>query len=355
MSEEPNVSSWPSDGLEYLSHCPICASTARKLLHEGLVDHLFNTPGRWNLFECGKCGTGYLDPRPNRQTIHLAYENYYTHGGQLDDDPERPGTDWRSSVKQAILRAYIRTRFGKFPRRPGDALATIMWLRPWLRRRFDGAMRHLPTPRLGSDVVLDIGCGNGRFLSWARLAGWKGVGTEFDPKAASVTRAKGFEVWEGSLESLAEAGRLFDAITVSHVIEHVHEPRELLAAARRLLKPGGFFWIETPNIHAHGHDSFGSGWGGLHPPHHLQVFTQNALEDLMKDAGFVGIRSLPWQPNWGAMASLSRTPDSATPGANAKPRGFRIADELVSYRDPGKSEFVTLTATVLETSPPVAR
>ena len=345
MSQRNSTREWPSDGLESVNACPICACAARRRLHEGLTDHLCNVPGRWNLFACEQCGTAYLDPRPNPQSIHLAYENYFTHGDQLDDDPQRPGTDWLSSLKQAVLRAYIRTKFGNQSPRVHDGLAAIMWPRPWLRRRFDGAMRHLPIPKEHSNVVLDIGCGNGRFLCWARTAGWRGVGTEFDPQAASLTRAKGFEVHEGSLESLVEARRLFDAITISHVIEHVHKPRELLNLARQLLKPGGYFWIETPNIYAHGHDTFGNGWAGLHPPHHLQVFTRKTLEGLLKEAGFIGIRHLPWQPNWKTMAILSRK-DATPTHAVCSPRILGFLDELISYRDPVKNEFVTLAASV---------
>jgi SAM-dependent methyltransferase len=309
------------------------------------MDRLFHAPGRWNLYACDGCGTAYLDPRPDRQTIHLAYRNYVTHQGQVDDDPQQPGTDWPSSLKQAILRAYIRRRFGHRPYRPSDVLAGAMWLRPWLRLRFDGAMRHLPSARNGN-TLLDIGCGNGRFLAWARVAGWSGCGTEPDPLAASSARAKGFDVHDGPLDALVQAGRKFDAITISHVIEHVHEPAMLLRTASRLLRPGGYFWIETPNVDAHGHACFGAGWRGLHPPQHLQLFAPDALRRMLGDGGFVDIRLAPWQPNWQAMASQSR---SSEPAPERRPRLLNVfggAEEGVGRRDPGKREFITLTATV---------
>lgn len=337
MKVENKRRDWPDEGLEHLRACPICGGLNRHLLHENLVDHLFDTPGHWNLHKCGRCETGYLNPRPDTQTIHQAYYKYYTHQSQLDDDPNQIGTDWRSSLKQAILRAYIRRKFGHQRFRLTDALAGVMWFRPWLKMRFNGAMRHLPIAA-GGRTVLDIGCGNGRFLGWARAAGWEGVGTEFDPQAAEVARSKGFEVHEGLLDDLISAGRKFDAVTISHVIEHVHDPRALLRAALHLLKPNGHFWIETPNIDAHGHACFGAGWRGLHPPHHLQVFSITALREMLDAIGFIHIRSAPWQPNWHAMATLSQS-------QNLPMKRVPFFEELVAYRDRGKTEFITFLAT----------
>jgi len=346
MSKQSSQSrDWPLEGLEHLGACPICAGEQRHGVHQGLADHLFNAPGRWDLHACEKCGTAYLDPRPNRQTIHLAYQDYGTHESQLDDDPQQPGTDWRSSLKQAILRAYIRVRFSKKPFKPSDVFAGAMWFRPFLRPRFDAAMRHLPVS-IRPGTVLDIGCGNGRFLAWARIAGWRGCGTEFDSQAAAVARSKGFDIHEGPLDELVNSGKKFDAVTISHVIEHVHEPSALLRAAHQLLKPGGHFWIETPNINARGHAYFGAGWAGLHPPHHLQVFAPKALERLLREAGFIDIRIASSQSGWRAMASLSR-PTDPKQMRNIRSQAIRedIA-EFLGHSDAAEGECITLTATV---------
>lgn len=346
MSEQSNPSrDWPLEGLEHLGVCPICEGEHRHPLHQGLADHLFNAPGQWDLYACEQCGTAYLDPRPNRQTIHLAYANYGTHQSQLDDDPLQPGTDWRSSFKQAILRAYIRVRFSKQRFKPTDVFAAAMWLRPFLRPRFDAAMRHLPVSSKPG-TVLDIGCGNGRFLGWARVAGWQGHGTEFDAQAAAVARSMGFNIHEGPLDELVRRGDRFDAVTISHVVEHVHEPSALLRTAYQLLKPGGHFWIETPNIRARGHAYFGSGWAGLHPPYHLQVFAPTALESLLRQAGFIDVRVASSHSGWRAMASLSLPPDSAQVRSIRSQAIHEDIAEFLGRADPAKGESITLTATV---------
>jgi len=53
----------------------------------------------------------------------------------------------------------------------------------------------------------------------------------------------------------------FDVLTLSHVIEHVHDPL-IRSGMPRVLKPGGYVWIETPNIESAAMSSWAS-WRGL--------------------------------------------------------------------------------------------
>lgn len=343
-SNAPPLERWPEGGLEQLGGCPLCGCPRRTVLHAGLRDRLFGAPGEWTLHHCDQCQCAYLDPRPTRASLHLAYRSYYTHDVRVDDDPQRPASGWLANLKQAALRGYLRGRFGKVRWHPVDTLGVLVWLRPRLRAAFNGAMRHLPVVEPGASL-LDIGCGNGRFMAWARTAGWRCEGTEVDEAAAHRARAHGFPVFTGELQCLVDSGRRYDAVTLSHVIEHVHDPRALLQAARKLLKPGGFFWIETPNADAHGHRVFGADWRGLEPPRHLQLFTPDVLRDLMQEAGFTGIRFAPWQLDWAAMAGLSRSvsPVARRPGKLAQWIGE--PDERVGRSDPMRREFITFVAT----------
>jgi SAM-dependent methyltransferase len=91
------------------------------------------------------------------------------------------------------------------------------------------------------------------------------------------------------LEVMAQERGVFDVITMSHVIEHVHEPIQVLEACYRLLKPGGQLWIETPNISSLGRSRFQHNWRGLETPRHLVLFNRRSLHQALQRAGFTNI------------------------------------------------------------------
>jgi SAM-dependent methyltransferase len=78
----------------------------------------------------------------------------------------------------------------------------------------------------------------------------------------------------------------FDAVVLSHVVEHVADPLALLAACRRLLRPGGTLALATPNIDSRGHERFGAAWLHLDVPRHLFLFSRSGLAALFARVGF---------------------------------------------------------------------
>jgi 2-polyprenyl-3-methyl-5-hydroxy-6-metoxy-1,4-benzoquinol methylase len=338
MSE---ISDWPEAGLESVPRCPVCSDDHRSLMHRDLVDPLFDAPGRWNMMSCHACGTAFLDPRPNRDTIHLAYERYYTHNEE-SAAVQVHGHRWLQSLKKNALDAFYRHRFRDEPWRAADLLAPLVRLKPSFARILEGEMRHLPKLS-GKKRLLDIGCGSGRFLARACDQGWTCVGTEVDPVSVARARERGFTVHQGSVESFAELGEQFDAVTLSHVIEHVHDPLSMLISARRLLRPGGLLWIETPNVSAPGHSLEGSNWVGLHPPFHLMVFSVKGLQSLLEKAGFTEIAHAPWRPTVVPFARLSAIL-SKKPTVSRRPRYLELLDESRGLFNVSRREFITFTA-----------
>lgn len=276
------MTAWPADGLESVPACPACGDAGRELLHAGLRDRLFKcAPGEWKLYRCRGCGTGYLDPRPNRQTIGLAYASYFTHvcaGGPV----EKPGSWWRR-FRTAQRNAYLNAHYGYqlTPARPRSP----RWLSTGRRLRFDKYTGYLRYPGPGARL-LDVGCGNGLFLLQMRSLGWDVFGVEPDPKSAAAAAAAGLNVRSGLLEAQPLPDAHFDAITMNHVVEHLHQPRETLRFCRRILKPGGTLYVATPNLGGAGHRRFGGDWFPLDPPRHLVLFTPESLKRIFASTGF---------------------------------------------------------------------
>jgi SAM-dependent methyltransferase len=107
-----------------------------------------------------------------------------------------------------------------------------------------------------------------------------------DPKAVAAATGRGLRVRQGMLAQCGFAKDSFDAITSSHVLEHVHEPLDMLSDMYRLLRPGGTLVAVTPNIRSANHARFGGAWLSLDPPRHLVLFSAEALTALAKRAGF---------------------------------------------------------------------
>jgi SAM-dependent methyltransferase len=337
---------------ESLRACPVCAAAERGLLHEGLADVSFGAvKGRWTLWRCACCRSAYLDPRPDRGSIGQAYARYYTHGEASSS--AAPPLSWRGRLRTRCEQAYLHRRYGlSLPAgshgRTLEALVHAALL-PY-RQSSDARMRHLPGPGRGR-ALLDVGCGDGAFLHLARACGWVVQGLEPDPVAAAAARQRGLSVHCGGLDTLAGQTSCVDLITLSHVIEHLHDPATALADCRRLLKPGGTLWLSTPNLDAAGHQRFGRHWRGLEAPRHLVLFTASGLERLLAEAGFGRIQRLP--SAWDEPAMLARAsrglaqglpPRAIAPPLQAAEQRWARWTALRAWLQPSLREFIYLRA-----------
>ena len=75
----------------------------------------------------------------------------------------------------------------------------------------------------------------------------------------------------------------FDAVTMSHVIEHVPDPVAFLDKCRRVLRPGGRLVLSTPNVRSLGHKRFRQSWRGLEPPARYSKYTVRSAARIQKE------------------------------------------------------------------------
>jgi 2-polyprenyl-3-methyl-5-hydroxy-6-metoxy-1,4-benzoquinol methylase len=142
-------------------------------------------------------------------------------------------------------------------------------------------------PFVAGGHALDIGCGNGHFLTILQRHGWTVTGVDTSPAAARAAEAQGVVVHTGDVFSLQTREQVFDYVHMSHVVEHLGDPVATLRHVLTLLRPGGSVYIETPNIAAWSAAKSGPYWYPLDTPRHLWLFAPKTLRQALTTAGFV--------------------------------------------------------------------
>lgn len=271
---------WPEDGIEQVEHCPYCGSNERKLAYKEVQDWSFYcAPGKWTYWDCKQCSAIYLNPRPTETTVGQAYGAYYTHSianskSILQMFKERIKNECWSHWLNVDLSPRLYIPKG------------LVWLLDLLKSRLIEPFGLRELASLPKKRLMDVGCGNGTMLSLATKLGWQAMGLEIDPAAVRASRTQGLNVLEGTYERLAEYSQAFDCIVCSHVLEHVHNPQDMLIKLKEALKPGGTLLLSLPNATSALRYHFGENWRGLEAPRHLSIPSMHQLKAHLEGMGF---------------------------------------------------------------------
>jgi len=226
-----------------LRACPLCGSNkGDSISHLGSV-----------IVRCGQCGLVFVNEQPDIPGDKLYDEGYYRgaseHKKNLYNenvlDPRRISARMESS--QAVVDMVMRYHLN-----PGR----------WL----------------------DIGCGPGFLLSHAGTRGWKGTGIDTSLFATDFARDEFnlTDVHATSVEDANFADEMFDVISMQHVVEHFFYPLDTMRRIIAWLKPGGFLYLETPDIGSRIAHGAGVNWEHFKLPEHVVYFSDATLKRLLK-------------------------------------------------------------------------
>jgi 2-polyprenyl-3-methyl-5-hydroxy-6-metoxy-1,4-benzoquinol methylase len=138
-----------------------------------------------------------------------------------------------------------------------------------------------------SGRLLDIGCGDGKFVLLANQCGYDAYGFDFNEKAIETAiKTYGLSVRVKCTNfddymSYAE-GNSFDCVTMFSVVEHVEDPVKVVREAMKFLRQGGCLIVHVPSA-----DRWPAWFLPVldDPPFHLTLWTERALSTLFSKAG----------------------------------------------------------------------
>ena len=244
---KPNVSALPQKIVQNdtQNECIFCKA---RNSHPLYATHDLDD-NHYRLNECNECRAIFLTPRPTDKQLTAAYDDSYY--GERDDKFE-------SNVERVI--DFFR------------------------ERRARRLVKHLKPPA----KILDLGCGNGKFLERVQSKGQYEIhGIEMPGRSAMrAEKVKGLHLKLGQLQAGDYTENTFDAITLNHVFEHLTEPAETLQNIYKILKPSGVLLIAIPNIDSLQSRLFKGKWLHLDPPRHLFFFRPTHLHLALRKFGF---------------------------------------------------------------------
>ena len=243
----------------HYTNCPVCGSA--EIINVLLTKDYTVSGETFSIAECTVCTLRFTQDVPDPDSISAFYksENYISH---------------TNTSKGFINRAYkvVRTR-------------TITSKRKLIQK----------ITRNKKGRLLDVGSGIGSFVSEMQQYGWDITGLEPDDEARSLAK----KLYRLDLSDTSLFYRLppgsFDAITLWHVLEHVHDLSAYIKQLKNLLKESGKLFIAVPNYTSKDAAIYKEYWAAYDVPRHLYHFSPKAMQVLVEKND---LKILQYKPMW---------------------------------------------------------
>jgi 2-polyprenyl-3-methyl-5-hydroxy-6-metoxy-1,4-benzoquinol methylase len=263
---------------ESVVYCPVCKSDQ---IHFALKVKDYSVSGEFfEVVECNRCSLRFTKDPPPADQISRYYqsENYISHS---------------NTKKGFVNRLYHIVR--------NQTMASKFYLIE-------------KTTKLQRARHLDIGAGTGAFVQYMNKKGWKSIGVEPDAEARkqAILHHNTPLLAAEELESFPPES--FDAVTLWHVLEHIHDLYPFLHQIKKILNAQGMVFIAVPNYTSYDARKYGSTWAAYDVPRHLYHFSPNSVRWLFRDAGFQLIGEVPmwWDSFYISLLSEKYAGHSAT-------------------------------------------
>ena len=245
--------------------CEICSNNTFSYLYKG-IDRFYGIEGTFDFYRCNECGLIFISPFPGEGALKKYYpKDYYSY-----TDTERIMPKPQSLKEKVCFYVF----------HPLKGLNCVLYSK--LLKQKD------PLTYKKGLKVLDIGCGDGRYLLEKRRYECECFGVDIDYEALKRLRAKDSSIrtYCGNLQEAGLQNEAFDIVNLDNVLEHITEPGKLLNEVRRVMKKGAVLRVVVPNSVSFTYGIFCKYWMGLDCPRHLYTFSIKNLKRLFRNTHF---------------------------------------------------------------------
>ncbi|HEY0546081.1 MAG TPA: class I SAM-dependent methyltransferase [Pyrinomonadaceae bacterium] len=186
-----------------------------------------------------------------------------------------------------------------------DRMYDQRWSEDWIEQEFDNGCKDFIFRRVlkqlsrragaqAGRTLLDIGAHVGRLIYLASQSGWQAEGVELNPITSSyATDRTRLPVHRVNARELIAEGKLYDAVTMIDVLEHIPDPVAMLRTAAQLLTGKGWLAVKVPcgpsqllkeRVRARLRKNYKVSVAGNMV--HVNHFSPTSLKAALKEAGF---------------------------------------------------------------------
>ncbi len=238
--------------------CPVCGNSHARTL--GQLKRTFVlrlSKDEWDFVQCKHCDLLYISPAPTADDLRAIY----VESGQFDDPA------YTDPARVALIVEYMNGSFRGVVQRTGH--------------RADEPV-----------TVLEVGAG----LAWMCRAAKAvnpdnlTVAQDVSPEALAKCPWVDFYVLGELLDTRIDQRAPYDVISLTHVIEHLVDPVEVIRRCKSLLRPLGVIFVTAPHRPIGWRDgetdiTVWEKYSYNHVPAHIQYFSKKSMRKLSEKAG----------------------------------------------------------------------
>lgn len=222
--------------------------------HIGLI---IDSKDEYDVIFCKKCGFNHIIPIPTKKELNQFYSRKF-----YEQDRKKNYFELQESQKK------------------------------WWEKFFKKRCKEFEMEIGKKGKVLDVGCGHGFFLNYARNLGWETVGIEPSSKASQYAKEKfNLNIINGDLESVSEENiEKIDVIYSHGVLEHMRDPKLFFDFSKKALSDNGIVFFSVANDYSplqiiYKNEKKVESWW-LIPPEHINYFNIESTKYIINDYGF---------------------------------------------------------------------